>query len=409
MYFRRNCIILVLSTTILLICSCSKGTEPPQASVPVLTTTSVSGITPTSAASGGNITSDGGAAITARGVCWSTNQNPTVTDSKTDDGTGTGNFTSTITGLDSNTIYNIRAYATNSTGTGYGNTITFSTTTNTTYDYLGQTAPGLTPEPFAHNIFRNFALHSSPAFSPAGDEVYWSCFNMSMQGNYKNQIWYMRKVNNTWTSPQVALSLLNGVGDSPVFSPDGQKLFFLSGAPTPDNPNNTKENLWYSNKTVNGWSAPILLHQEFDSYIFHWQVSVANNGNIYFSGSPINSPNNDERDIYLTHFINGEYKNIINLGSSVNTVAVMECTPWISPDESYVIFSRGGASDFSELYISFKNPDGTWTSAKNMTAVNSPYHDLNPIITPDGKYLIYTSQQDGWPYWVDVSVIEQYR
>jgi uncharacterized protein (TIGR02145 family) len=96
--------------------------------VPTLTTTDASLITLTSAVSGGNITSDGNAAITARGVCWSTSLNPTVDNSKTSDQTGTGSFISTLTGLTSGTLYHIRAYATNSVGTAYGNDVTFTTT-----------------------------------------------------------------------------------------------------------------------------------------------------------------------------------------------------------------------------------------------------------------------------------------
>lgn len=102
--------------------SCKK--EP---TVPVLTTTSVSSVTTSTASSGGNVTDEGGAGVTARGVCWGTSQNPTVSGSKTSDGTGPGNFTSAITGLTPATTYYVRAYATNSAGTGYGNEVTFAT------------------------------------------------------------------------------------------------------------------------------------------------------------------------------------------------------------------------------------------------------------------------------------------
>ena len=94
--------------------------------IPVLTTTAVSNITQSIASCGGNITSDGGATVTARGVCWSTSQNPTIADSKTTDGTGAGSFTSNITGLAANTTYYVRAYATNSAGTGYGSAMSFT-------------------------------------------------------------------------------------------------------------------------------------------------------------------------------------------------------------------------------------------------------------------------------------------
>ena len=95
--------------------------------IPILSTTEITEITQTTAKSGGNITDDGGATVTARGVCWSTSQDPTISDSKTQDGAGAGNFTSSISGLEPNTIYYVRAYATNSKGTGYGNALLFTT------------------------------------------------------------------------------------------------------------------------------------------------------------------------------------------------------------------------------------------------------------------------------------------
>ncbi len=106
---------------------CKKDTEIPTAELPTLTTTVVSGITTSSAVAGGNVTSSGGAKVTARGVCWSTLQGLTVSDSKTIDGTGPGTFTSSIIGLTPNTTYHVRAYATNSAGTAYGNEISFIT------------------------------------------------------------------------------------------------------------------------------------------------------------------------------------------------------------------------------------------------------------------------------------------
>ncbi len=94
--------------------------------IPVLTTVAVTAITQTTALSGGNITDDGGATITARGVCWSTTLNPTVADSKSTDGTGKGSFSSNLTALLPATVYHVRAYATNSISTAYGDDISFT-------------------------------------------------------------------------------------------------------------------------------------------------------------------------------------------------------------------------------------------------------------------------------------------
>ena len=97
---------------------------------PTVTTTNVTNITETTATCGGNVTSDGGADVTARGVCWSTSQNPTIDDNKTENGSGTGSYVSNLSNLTPNTKYYVRAYATNSAGTGYGNEVSFTTLEN---------------------------------------------------------------------------------------------------------------------------------------------------------------------------------------------------------------------------------------------------------------------------------------
>jgi len=98
-----------------------------KATIPELTTAAVTEVTLNTAVSGGTITADGGADISAKGVCWSTTANPTIADTKTIDGTGTANFVSNINGLTEGTTYYVRAYATNEAGTGYGNELTFVT------------------------------------------------------------------------------------------------------------------------------------------------------------------------------------------------------------------------------------------------------------------------------------------
>lgn len=107
------------------------------ATVPILTTTAVSSVTAISCNSGGIITSDGGAAITARGVCYGISQNPIASGNYTSDGNGTAEFTSLVFDLTPNTTYYVRAYATNSAGTGYGNEISFVTGPMTVTDVEG--------------------------------------------------------------------------------------------------------------------------------------------------------------------------------------------------------------------------------------------------------------------------------
>jgi uncharacterized protein (TIGR02145 family) len=121
-----NLLVTCFLSAILLITGCKK--EDP----PTVTTSTVSEVTINSAIAGGSVTDDGGADITSKGVCWSTQQLPTTSDNMTNDGTGTGVYTSNLTGLQEGTTYYVRAYATNSEGTSYGDEVSFSTGETTT-------------------------------------------------------------------------------------------------------------------------------------------------------------------------------------------------------------------------------------------------------------------------------------
>lgn len=123
-FFKISTTIFLFIAIVILHYSCKKE-EP--AKLPLLSTTPVTNITATNATSGGNITSDGGATITASGVCWGTSANPTTSDSKTSENVFIGQYTSVISGLNAGTTYHVRAYATNSVGTAYGADLTFST------------------------------------------------------------------------------------------------------------------------------------------------------------------------------------------------------------------------------------------------------------------------------------------
>lgn len=109
-----------------------KWGEPGYA-LPIVTTNFVTEVLQTSAVSGGNVIATGYNDISARGVCWGTNQNPTVNENKTTDPVGIGTFTSKLTGLTANTTYYARAYATNGAGTAYGNQVTFKTFLNVVF------------------------------------------------------------------------------------------------------------------------------------------------------------------------------------------------------------------------------------------------------------------------------------
>jgi hypothetical protein len=146
-----------------------------EALLPTVTTTAITTIRKTTATSGGNVTDDGGDTVTARGVCWSTSADPTISDSKTTDSTGEGVFVSSITGLTANTVYHVRAYATNGIGTSYGSDVQFTsaeytlldTFTDTTgvhlHDHIMDIGPGWTSPSTTLVISGNKLINSAEA------------------------------------------------------------------------------------------------------------------------------------------------------------------------------------------------------------------------------------------------------
>ena len=120
--FKNSVIVILLSGMAIYLTSCKK-----EATLPVVRIISITDVTQTTASFGGNVTDDGGAEIMEMGVCWDTSPNPTTNSNKTSNGKGTGLFNGSLTGLTANTKYYVRAYATNSAGTGYGKEISFIT------------------------------------------------------------------------------------------------------------------------------------------------------------------------------------------------------------------------------------------------------------------------------------------
>jgi uncharacterized protein (TIGR02145 family) len=158
--------------------------------VPILTTLTVTDITENSAKTGGEITSDEGSSVSARGICWKKDSNPSLSDNKTIDSIGIGKYNSAITGLTAGTTYYVRAYATNSSGTSYGNTITFKTlATATTVEDIDKnvykTVNIGTQTWMAENL-RTTSYRNGEAITNFTDPAKWSSATISVYCNYDN-------------------------------------------------------------------------------------------------------------------------------------------------------------------------------------------------------------------------------
>ena len=271
-------------------------------------------------------------------------------------------------------------------------------------DYLGQDKPGDTPLMFAPGIVSGHGFdneHSPAVFSPDGKEVYWT-------KKFRGPILYMKQERGVWTAPQSA-PFCSEYGDGePIFSPDGNKLFFLSFRPIhPDGPTD-KENMWVTERRPDGWSEPKPVSPLINACDLHWLFSIASNGTIYFA-----SPREGgfgANDIYRSRYVNEEYQEPENLGEVINTSGI-DHTPFIAPDESYLIFVSRGRSASSrdfQFYISYTNADGSWQKPIDLgKEIDSLGSGLCPAITPEGKYMFFIGRGD--IYWIDASFIDKLR
>ncbi len=274
-------------------------------------------------------------------------------------------------------------------------------------DYLGQKPPQGKPELFGLGIVSSiWGLHSTAVFSPDGNEVYWAPM-MTVPGEIYSQggLLMMKRVGGRWMPPDWAPFSGPGLGDDvPFFSADGKRIYFISRRPLPEESAAGSEKIWFADRTATGWAPPRPLDRVVNEQNMHWEFSMDKAGNLYFAGQ---APDGlGMNDIYLARFVDGKYEKPVNAGTPVNSAAGEE-SPFISPDGSYLLFSRQ-----YDLWVCFRGEGGTWSEPVDLgPEVNSPAVELCPVVTADGRYLFFLSQRDGesHAYWVPAGVIEKLR
>jgi ankyrin repeat protein len=270
-------------------------------------------------------------------------------------------------------------------------------------DYLGQKPPGGTPEMFAIGIVSSiWGLHSTVAFSPDGNTAMWApMIDVPGEPYSTRVVWMSERTKEGWTAPHLTSFIGEEDGDVPFFSPDGKRVYFISRMSVPGDPESRKERIWFADRSADGWSEPRAVDPSVNDFTLHWQFSVDMEHTIYFHSSI--PEGHGGSDIYFSRLVDGKWQKPENLGLPVNSDKG-EQMPYISPDGSYLLFSRQ-----YDLYISYRKDDGGWTEPENLgEPINSPELDLCPIVTPDGKYLFFLSQRGGESHvwWVDAGFIK---
>lgn len=275
---------------------------------------------------------------------------------------------------------------------------------------LGVTPPGDEPEPFLPDIILD-GVHSAPAFTSDGTEMYWSRYYTPEGRRSRTQhIFVSRRVDGEWSAPDLVSFSGRYADGEPFLTRDGSKLFFYSSRPAEPGGSPSDEyisDIWYVERAGEDWGDPKRLSFNTDKH--EGMASVAANGNIYFQSN--RSGTRGVFDVYVSRWTEGRYAAPQNLGSSVNCLK-LNSSPLVAPDESFIILAYNGNAANNGLHISFREANGGWSKPVGMgSKINAGSTQRFPGLTPDGKYLFFARsvKRKRGVYWVDAGIIEELR
>jgi WD40-like Beta Propeller Repeat len=229
-----------------------------------------------------------------------------------------------------------------------------------------------------------------------GREIY---FCRSVPPHYFYTMYVSRFEKGRWSNPDVLPFSGRWRDSDPVLSPDGQQLFFVSDRVVDGKDSHTFRAYVSRRSQGGGWGEPALLPEpinqpeQFNVYF----ISMARNANLYFTRFPAVGGGNS--DVYVSRFVHGHYVTPENLGANINVPGAFTVEAFIAPDESYLLLGGwrpSGGYGSSDIWISY-NQNGQWTKPVNVgPPVNTSAREYSPRLTPDGKWLIFTSER-GFP------------
>ena len=254
--------------------------------------------------------------------------------------------------------------------------------------YLGLKDPGDTARVFGAGVVSTGLNERDAAFSPDYKEFYYTVMQ-----NKKGTIVVMRQINGKWINPRVVPFSGMYSDLEPFITHDGTKLYFASNRPV-DGTEVKDYDIWYVERIDDGWGEPKRLSDNVNSGGNEYYPSLTKKGDLYFTSD--NDKAIGSEDIFVSKFDSGEFMPYENLGDSVNSDKY-EFNSFIAPDGSYLVYTTtgfGAGEGGGDLWVSFKKNDSTWSSPKNLgKQVNTDRLEYCPSISPDGKYLFFSSNR----------------
>ncbi|HNY02847.1 MAG TPA: hypothetical protein PKG48_09685, partial [Bacteroidales bacterium] len=226
--------------------------------------------------------------------------------------------------------------------------------------YLGLTPPGNTPEVFAPGIVslpgRNERVIT---FSPSGAEIFFAIGNWPTRTTM-----YIQYKDSAWTTPETASFSVGHSAEEPFFSPDGSRVYFYAYPPS----SASNADLFYSEKTGDTWGPPVNVGTTLNTSGDEFHPNVVADGSLYFA--------NGAGRTCRAQFTGTGFLPRVQLPANVNSWSWPD--HYVAPDESYMIFTSAKAGGYgsSDLYISFRNADSTWTTPQNLgSPINTPGYE----------------------------------
>lgn len=279
--------------------------------------------------------------------------------------------------------------------------------------FFGQASPG--PEPvkfFSETLHRGFCPHGQLAFAHDGSGAFWSA--IALEGRQQTIYWSAFD-GKTFSPPVVAPFAAASGNGTPSFSPDGRRLFFNVEIAGPEASSPKTMAICYVERAGDGWTKPVTIEATADVTMTKGQVSVARNGNLYFTGRILT-----ERTpaIFLSRYVNGQYARPEKLSGPIAEEALLIVDPWIDPDERFMLVScppAEGPPMRNDIGISRRQADGTWSKPVRLGGpVNTQAAERFASLSADGKYLFFIrsySQQfvgdQAHFYWVETKDIPE--